>query len=66
MTEERVREIIRDELQKIETHRADLAASPWAEELLEQAKGKGITDGSRPQSYATRQEVALMVNAAVK
>ena len=66
MTEERVREIIRDELQKIESHRADLAASPWAQELLEQAKRKGITDGSRPQSYATRQEVALMVNAAVK
>ena len=63
MTEERVREIIRDELQKIETRRADLAASPWAKELLEQAKGRGITDGTRPQSYATRQEVALMVNA---
>lgn len=66
MTEQRVREIIRDELQKIETERADLKASPWAEELLEEAKGKGITDGSRPQSYATRQEVALMVNAAAK
>ena len=64
MTEQRVREIIRDELQKIETERADLKASPWAAELLKEAKAKGITDGSRPQSYATRQEVALMVNAA--
>ena len=63
MTEERVRELVRDELQKMETQRANLAASPWAKELLEQAKGRGITDGTRPQSYATRQEVALMVNA---
>lgn len=63
MTEARIREIIRDELQKIETERADLNASPWAVTLLETAKAKGITDGSRPQSYATRQEVAIMVNA---
>lgn len=63
MTEARIREIIRDELQKIETERADLNASPWAVSLLATAKAKGITDGSRPQSYATRQEVAIMVNA---
>lgn len=63
MTEARIREIIRDELQKIETERADLGASPWAVGLLATAKAKGITDGSRPQSYATRQEVAIMVNA---
>ncbi|MBR4855119.1 MAG: N-acetylmuramoyl-L-alanine amidase [Bacteroidaceae bacterium] len=63
MTEARIREIIRDELQKIETERADLSASPWAVGLLATAKAKGITDGSRPQSYATRQEVAIMVNA---
>ena len=29
------------------------------------AQAKGLTDGSRPQSFATRQEVAVMVNAAL-
>lgn len=66
MTEERVREIIRDEVQKIEAERADLSASPWAAELLAEAMARGITDGSRPQSNATRQEVAVMVLAATK
>ena len=35
--------------------------SPWGK--MPEAKRLGITDGTRPQSYATRQEVALMVNA---
>ena len=66
MTEARIREIIRDELQKIEASRANLGASPWAEQLLAEAKARGITDGSRPQSNATRQEVAIMVLAATR
>ena len=66
MNEERVREIVRDELARIEAGRADLAASPWAAQLLAEAKARGITDGSRPQANATRQEVALMVHAATK
>ena len=41
-------------------------ASSWARDGLAQAAAKGITDGTRPQSFATRQEVALMVNAAIK
>ena len=40
--------------------RAELPANEWAQAGLEQAKVKGITDGTRPQSFATRQEVALM------
>lgn len=66
MTEERVRQIVRDELARIEGERADLGASPWAAQLLAEAKARGITDGSRPQANATRQEVALMVHAATK
>lgn len=66
MTETRIREIVRDEVRKIEAERADLPASPWAETQLARAKAKGITDGSRPQSAATRQEVALMISAAMK
>ena len=38
-------------------------ASQWAQEGLEQAKAKGITEGTRPRSLATREEVALMVKA---
>ncbi len=40
--------------------------SGWAEKLLAEAKARGITDGTRPQAFATRQEVALMVSAAKK
>ena len=45
---------------------AEKEASSWATEKLEEAKARGITDGTRPQSFATRQEVALMVNAGTK
>ena len=37
-----------------------------AKPSLERAKTRGITDGSRPQSFATRQEVAAMVDAATR
>lgn len=46
--------------------RAKEPASQWAQAGLEQAKAKGITDGTRPRSMATREEVALMVNKAVE
>lgn len=41
-------------------------ASQWAQAGLEQAKAKGITEGTRPRSLATREEVALMVNKALE
>ena len=42
-------------------------ASPWAERELEEARAAGITDGTRPQDFATREEVAAMVlRATVK
>ena len=66
LTEEQVRAIAREEYAKIEAERAKLPASDWAKAKLEIARARGITDGTRPQSYATRQEVALMVNAASK
>ena len=40
--------------------------SGWAKKELAEAMDKGITDGDRPQGYATRQEVACMVYRAVK
>ena len=42
--------------------RGGLPASPWSK--MTEAKSAGITDGTRPQSFATREEVATMlVNA---
>lgn len=64
MDEQTIRRIVRDEYARIETERAALPASDWAGAKLESARAKGITDGTRPQSFATREEVALMVNAA--
>ena len=61
MTEEQVRRIARDEFGKLEEERARLPVSGWAKKEVEAAKAAGIMDGTRPQSYATRQEVAIMV-----
>lgn len=35
--------------------------SGWAADELEEAVAAGITDGSRPRGYATREEAAIMV-----
>ena len=40
--------------------------SNWAKDELTEAKALGITDGSRPQGYTTRQETAAMVLRAIK
>ena len=61
LTEQEVRAIVREELAAAQAERDKLPPSDWAKDGLEQAKAAGITDGSRPQSWATRQEVALMV-----
>ena len=43
---------------------ADTIPSAWAEKELDEAIQDRITDGSRPQGYATRQEVAIMCKRA--
>ena len=48
----------------MEQYRQELGQQPapdWGEKELEQAKELGLTDGSRPQDLATRQEVASMI-----
>lgn len=53
--------------------RAKQSASTWATDktaqhptgIMEEAKAKGITDGSRPQADATREEVVAMILAAI-
>lgn len=66
LTENEVRAIVRDEYAKIEAERAKLPASEWAKVKIQLARARGLTDGTRPRSYATREEVAIMVNAATK
>lgn len=41
--------------------RGKLLPSDWAKDGLEKAKAQGITDGTRPQAFATREEVAQMI-----
>jgi N-acetylmuramoyl-L-alanine amidase len=42
------------------------SVSPWAKEDVAEAVELGITDGSRPQDVATRQEVMAMMNRLYK
>lgn len=43
----------------------DTRPSDWAEKELSEAVAMGITDGTRPQGYAKREEVAAMVKRAM-
>lgn len=60
--ENRVRQIIKEELQNASVTEPSKVLKPTWDE----AKTKGITDGSRPQGYATREQVIAMVIRAVK
>ena len=63
LTKEQVRAIARDEFNRLLAELDEKPASMWAETKLKKAVDAGITDGKRPQAFATRQEVALMVYA---
>lgn len=65
MTKDEIVKLI-DERIKVALRGDDTKPSSWAEKELEAAKAHGITDGSRPQGYATRQEAAIMVERALK
>lgn len=43
---------------------AEKGTNPWGK--MPEAHRHGITDGSRPQSFATREEVATMIMTALK
>ena len=66
LTEQEVRSIVREELAAAQTERDKLPVSDWAKDKLAQAVAAGITDGTRPRGFATREEVALMVAAGKK
>ena len=61
MTEAQVRQIVREEIAAYQLQRAELPPSDWARDQLAAAVAAGITDGTRPRGFATREEVALMV-----
>lgn len=57
LTDEQCYEI----LLKAANYSSKLPASAWAEDSIVRAKNLGITDGSAPQTLATRQEVIAMI-----
>ena len=63
LTEQEVRSIVREELAAAQAERDKLPPSDWAKDGLEKAKAAGLTDGTRPQGWCTRQEAALMLLA---
>lgn len=50
----------------IETVNDDGKEAKWATEEFEEAKKLEITDGTNPEMFATRQEVAIMVKRSMK
>ena len=48
------------------TRQAKKPASSWAQGFMDQAKKDGITDGTAPQSFATKEMVATMIMNAAK
>lgn len=60
MTPEALEKLIDERIRTALTG-ADTKVSPWAEEELQSAITHGITDGTRPRGYTTREETAIMV-----
>ncbi len=66
MTAEEVKRIVNEVLTERENARAKQPADGWAEKELKEAAELGIIDGTRPKSYVTRQEAAIMAKRAAK
>lgn len=63
LNEEQTRALIRSELNRCLAEMAARPVSNWSR--IAEACAVGITDGSRPGSFATREEVATMIMAAL-
>ena len=50
----------------IESVNDDGKEAKWATEEFEEAKKLEITDGTNPEMFATRQEVAIMIKRGLK
>ena len=60
MTSEELKSFIK-EVVKEELTANDSQVSSWAEPYWTQAISKGITDGTRPKGYATREQIIVML-----
>lgn len=65
MTKEELNKLIDERIESILTGDGT-EPSKWAEKELSEATAAGITDGTRPRGYATREEVAAMVLRGTK
>lgn len=61
MTQEKFNEMFEKAMVEHEAKRAARPVSTWAKALWDKLRSKGIVDGKRPQSYATREEVVTIV-----
>lgn len=61
MTEEGVRKIVKEML----AGNGDTPSS-WAKDAWNEAKKNGITDGTKPKGYITREQAAIMLERAIK
>lgn len=64
MTRQEVEQLIDSKIKTILDGK-DSKPSPWAEEDLKKLVADGITDGTRPGGYATREQVAVMILRAI-
>ena len=65
LNEEQTRKIVREEIEAA-LKGYNTEPSKWAKEIIAEAVEKGITDGSRPKGYLTREEGAAMALKASK
>ncbi|MEA4932342.1 MAG: N-acetylmuramoyl-L-alanine amidase [Lawsonibacter sp.] len=72
MDEAKIRAIVREEMETVETERAKLPASDWAKPHIQEAIDHGLMVKNaagtidRPQAATTRQELATVANAIYK
>ena len=50
----------------IEAVNDDDTPAEWAKDELTKAIDKKITDGTKPKMFATRQEIAIMINRSLE
>ena len=68
MTKEEVKALVLEVLAEVEANRAAKPASDWAvqSQVCSRAAQAGFTDGTRPRSYVTREEVNTMLLAVLE
>lgn len=65
MTDERFYELFKQSMDRYRAELGEKEPSDWAIPEFAKAIKRGITDGSRPLDFATRQDTAIMVKRAV-